>query len=214
MKHAETIAPVAAALSALATLTCCLPIAFAAGTATAGLAVIAGSYRWWFLGTSIALLAVGAVQFVQARRACRPRGAVRTAILVGSAVIVLLVLVFPQALAGLIADWLPWTLRQTLYDSPLAVPACGVGHHIPRAIGEYRVRAVVASRRLAGKTDRPQAAPKPASGKREAGSGKLEADSPLSPHRHTGAGGTGNVSPRQCSIRGTNPCPNAISPDR
>lgn len=70
MKHAETIAPVAAALSALATLACCLPIAFAAGTATAGLAVIAGSYRWWFLGTSIALLAVGAVRDLVAPKAC------------------------------------------------------------------------------------------------------------------------------------------------
>jgi len=36
MKHAETITPVAAALAALATLACCLPIGFAAAAATAG----------------------------------------------------------------------------------------------------------------------------------------------------------------------------------
>ena len=75
MKHTEKIAPIAAALSALATLTCCLPIAFVAGTASASLAMVAGSYRWSFLGASVVLLAVGAVQLVRARRACRPRGA-------------------------------------------------------------------------------------------------------------------------------------------
>ena len=107
MKHTEKIAPVGAALSALATLACCLPIAFGAGTAAGALAAIAGSYRWWFLGASVALLALGAVQLVRARRACRPRGGLSTAILVGCSFVVALVLVFPQALAGILADWLP-----------------------------------------------------------------------------------------------------------
>ena len=105
--NTERIAPVAAAVSALATLACCLPVAFAAGTATAGLAMLAGSYRSWFLGTSVLLLALGAVQLVRARRACRTRGSVSTLILVVSVAIVLLVLLFPQELAGLLADWMP-----------------------------------------------------------------------------------------------------------
>ncbi len=107
MKHAEKIAPVAAALSALATLACCLPIAFAAGTATAGLAVVAGSYRWWFLGGSAVLLVVGGVELARVRRACVTRGAGSMVILGISAVIVLLVLAFPQVVAGLIADLMP-----------------------------------------------------------------------------------------------------------
>ena len=107
MKHAEKVAPVAAALSALATLACCLPIAFAAGTATAGLAVVAGSYRWWFLGASAALLVVGGVQLVRMRRACKTRGAGSVVILGISTAIVVLVLAFPQVIAGLIADWVP-----------------------------------------------------------------------------------------------------------
>src|SRR5258708_32587887 len=74
MRHAEKIAPVGAAVSALATLACCLPIAFAAGTATAGLAAVAGSYRWWFLGASATLLVVGGAQLVRGRRACQTRG--------------------------------------------------------------------------------------------------------------------------------------------
>jgi hypothetical protein len=107
MKHAEKIAPVAAAVSALATLACCLPIAFAAGTATAGLAVVAGTYRWWFVGASAALLILGGVQFVQVRRACATRGSSSIVVLGISAAIVVLVLAFPQMVAGLIADWMP-----------------------------------------------------------------------------------------------------------
>jgi hypothetical protein len=107
MKHTEKIAPVAAALSALATLACCLPIAFAAGTATATLAMVAGTYRWSFLGASVVLLAIGAAQLVQARRACKPRGSTSIVILTFSAAVVLLVVLFPQVIAGLLADWMP-----------------------------------------------------------------------------------------------------------
>lgn len=107
MKHTDKIAPVAAAASALATLACCLPIAFAAGTASATLAMVAGTYRWSFLGASAVLLAIGAVQVVQARRVCRPRSSTSVVVLVLSALTVLLVVVFPQVIAGLIADWMP-----------------------------------------------------------------------------------------------------------
>jgi hypothetical protein len=107
MRHTEKIAPVAAALTALATLACCLPIAFAAGTASAGLAMVADTNRWSFLGASVVLLAVGAVQLVQARRACRLRGPGSPVFLAVSAAIVLLVVLFPQVTAGLLADWMP-----------------------------------------------------------------------------------------------------------
>lgn len=107
MTHTEKIAPAAAALSALATLACCLPIGIAAGTATASLAIVAGSYRWWFLGASAVLLTLGAVQLVRVRRTCQTRGSGSTVILAVSAAIVLLVVLLPQVLAGLIADWLP-----------------------------------------------------------------------------------------------------------
>jgi hypothetical protein len=107
MKHTEKIAPVAAALSAITTLACCLPIAFAAGTASASVAAVAGTYRWAFLAASVGLLAVGVVQLLQARRACRPRGAGSVLILGASTTIVLLVVLFPQVIAVLLADWIP-----------------------------------------------------------------------------------------------------------
>jgi hypothetical protein len=107
MKHAEKIAPVAAALSALTTLACCLPIAFAAGTAVASLALVAGTYRWAFLGAAAVLLAVGAVELVRVRRACHSRQAASTVILAASGAIVVLVVLFPQVIASLLADWMP-----------------------------------------------------------------------------------------------------------
>jgi hypothetical protein len=107
MKHTEKIAPAAAALSALATLACCVPVAFAAGTAAAGLAAVAGTYRWLFLGASVVLLAVGAAQLVRAKRACRRRGTASVVALAASGALVLLVVLFPQLIAGLLADWLP-----------------------------------------------------------------------------------------------------------
>lgn len=107
MKHTETIAPVAAALSALATLVCCLPVGLAAAAATASLSSVVASYRPWLLGASALLLIVGAVQLTRVRRACPTRGQASIAILGVSAAIVLLVIFFPQVLAGVIADWLP-----------------------------------------------------------------------------------------------------------
>ena len=54
MKHAEKVAPLAAAASALATLACCLPLGIAAAAATAtmivcvrGLSLVNHSVSFW-----------------------------------------------------------------------------------------------------------------------------------------------------------------------
>jgi hypothetical protein len=107
MKHAEKVAPVAAALSALATLLCCLPVGIAAAAATASLGAIVSVYRSWFLGASALFLVTGIVQVIRARRTCAPRTHGSLVILAVSGTIVLLVALFPQVMAGLIADWLP-----------------------------------------------------------------------------------------------------------
>jgi hypothetical protein len=107
MKHAEKLAPVAAAASALATLVCCLPVGIAAAAATASLGAIVSGYRSWFLGASAILLVIGIVQISRAQRACGTRTPGSVVILALSATIVSLVALFPQVLAGLIADWLP-----------------------------------------------------------------------------------------------------------
>ena len=107
MKHAEKVAPVAAAGSALATLLCCLPMGIAAAAATASLGAIVSAYRGWFLLASALLLALGVLQLTRIQRQCsrRPRGSI--AVLTVSATIVVLVALFPQVLAAIIAEWLP-----------------------------------------------------------------------------------------------------------
>ncbi len=107
MNHGEKIAPVAAAATALATLACCLPVGIAAAAATASLAVVVAAYRGWFLLASGALLAIGIVQLNRAQRQCSTRKRGSLAILGLSATIVVLVALFPQVIAALIAAWLP-----------------------------------------------------------------------------------------------------------
>jgi hypothetical protein len=100
------IPSVAAAVTALSTMVCCLPGAFAAAAATTSAGLFVIDYQGWFLGASLVLLAVGALQLRYARRACStaPRRS-SVVVLCVSAVIVLMTMLFPQVLAGLIADW-------------------------------------------------------------------------------------------------------------
>ena len=107
MKLSEEVLPAAAAVSAVATLTCCLPLGIAAGTAAAGLAAVAADYRWWLIGASVALLTIGGMQAVHRRRTCATGGSLSTVVLAASASIVFLVIFFPQLVAGYLADWLP-----------------------------------------------------------------------------------------------------------
>ena len=107
MAHTEKIAPVAAAFTALTTLACCMPMGFAAAAAAIGLSTIAAEYQPWFLGASSVLLALGFVQVRRSRKMCAARGTSSIIVYCISAAIVALVVLFPQTLAGLMADWLP-----------------------------------------------------------------------------------------------------------
>ena len=107
MKHGEKVAPVAAAVTSLATLACCLPMGFAAAAATASLGMVVATYQPWFLGASVVLLVVGMVQLRQMQRTCTRRSYSSFVVFGVSALIVLLVVLFPQVVAGIVADWLP-----------------------------------------------------------------------------------------------------------
>ncbi len=107
MKHAEKAAPLAAAASALATLACCLPLGIAAAAATASLGAVLSEYRTWLLAGSALLLTVGIVELLRVQRTCATRNRGSLLILSLSATIVVLVALFPQVVAGLVADWLP-----------------------------------------------------------------------------------------------------------
>jgi uncharacterized membrane protein len=105
MRVAEKVTPLLAALSAVGTLACCLPIG---GVALLGFGSVLGAlgrYQQWLLPASGILLVVGGVQIWRSRRACNRTSKVSLTILALSTVIVLLVLLAPQFVAGLLTDW-------------------------------------------------------------------------------------------------------------
>jgi uncharacterized membrane protein YidH (DUF202 family) len=103
MKIGERATPVAAVIAAFSTLACCLPLGFLGAIGLAGLGVWAQSFRSWFLGLAIVLLAVGFVQLYRGQRQCRKRSPLSVAMLWVATAIVLVVLLFPQMIASLLA---------------------------------------------------------------------------------------------------------------
>jgi hypothetical protein len=95
---------VGAILSSLASLSCCLPLGFAAALGTGAASAFLTTLRPWLLGLSVVLLGLG---FWQQRRAtqCAVKGKVVGKILLWAAVIVVLgMILFPQQIAGFLAD--------------------------------------------------------------------------------------------------------------
>lgn len=105
MKQGSGIfASLGAILSSLATMVCCLPLVFAAAIGAAGAGAFLLKFRSWFLGLSIALLAIGFWQQRRARR-CTVKGRVLGLVLLWTAVVVVVgMILFPQQIAGFIAD--------------------------------------------------------------------------------------------------------------
>lgn len=105
MKQGSGIsASVGAILSSFATMVCCLPLAFAAAIGAAGASGFLLKFRPWFLGLSIVLLGFG---FWQQRRAqqCAVKGRIVGQVLLWTALAVVVgMILFPQQIAGFIAD--------------------------------------------------------------------------------------------------------------
>ena len=102
--HRTILASLSAVTSTLAASSCCLPfVPFLAAAGMAGTSAFLARLRPYFLGTSILLIGFG---FYQARRAkqCDRRPSVITAILLwSSAAVVAVMILFPQAVAALLA---------------------------------------------------------------------------------------------------------------
>lgn len=107
MKHGEKLAPVAALISALSCLACCLPFGIAAAAGAAGLSVVLDSFRPALLGVSAALLLFGLWQLYRSRGACQRRTRSGIAVFWICAVVVGMVALVPQVVAGLLAGSLP-----------------------------------------------------------------------------------------------------------
>jgi hypothetical protein len=97
-------ASVAAVLSSLLTLGCCLPLPFLGAAGVAGASVLLAGARPWLLGLSIVLLGLGFFQVYRGMR-CRARQSkTAIALLALATVVVVLLLLFPQVIANVLAD--------------------------------------------------------------------------------------------------------------
>lgn len=103
MRVAERATPVAAMLAALSTLACCLPFTFLGALGLAGASVRLQSLRSWLLVTATILLGIGFIQLYVRRGQCQKRSTLSIVLFWGAALIVLLVILFPQVIASLIA---------------------------------------------------------------------------------------------------------------
>jgi hypothetical protein len=96
-------ASVAAIASAIATVSCCLPLGFAAALGAGAASAFFARLRPWLLGLSIVLIGVGFWQQYRAKQ-CSVHGRLAGKILLWAAVIVVLAMIlFPQQIAGLLA---------------------------------------------------------------------------------------------------------------
>ena len=102
MKIAEKGAPAAAIVAALSTLACCLPLGFLGAVGLAGLSLWAREYSRWLLIAAIVFLLVGAAQ-LYFRKSCVKRSKTSLVLFWTAVLVVILVTLFPQLLASLIA---------------------------------------------------------------------------------------------------------------
>jgi hypothetical protein len=97
-------ASLAAILSSVATISCCLPLGFAAALGAGAASAFFTTLRPWLLGLSLALLGLGFWQQHRAKR-CSIRGRLIGNVLLWTALVVVVgMILFPQEIAAFIAD--------------------------------------------------------------------------------------------------------------
>jgi hypothetical protein len=97
-------ASLAAILSSVATISCCLPLGFAAALGAGAASAFFTTLRPWLLGLSVVLLGLGFWQQHRAKH-CSIRGRVIGNVLLWTALVVVLgMILFPQEIAAFIAD--------------------------------------------------------------------------------------------------------------
>lgn len=106
MATGERVAPIAAVVSAVSTLLCCLPVSFVGALGAATLSTVALQYRAWLIGGSVTLLAIGFLQVYRRSPRCARRSRISLVVLWTSAIVVAVLVLMPQLVATLLADWL------------------------------------------------------------------------------------------------------------
>ena len=103
MKDSARIAPLAALLSAVLSITCCLPLGIPAGIGLAAIGMLMDRLQPWLMALSLVFLTVGLVQLYR-QRACQRRNLLNLVIFCIAAAIVLALIFFPQVVASILAD--------------------------------------------------------------------------------------------------------------
>lgn len=116
MKHGEKLAPIAALVSALSCLACCLPFGIAAAAGIAGLSVVLGALRPFLLLISGVLLLFGLWQLYRSPASCHRRSRTGLSIFWICAALVAVVAVFPQQVASAFAGGLAGRTTSTAAD--------------------------------------------------------------------------------------------------
>jgi hypothetical protein len=107
IRTSAVLTPTAAVVSALATLTCCLPWGIGAALGALGLSVFFARFQVWFLALSVLFLLLGLFRLLRKGASCTKRSRVEITLLSVAAAIVLAVVLFPQWVAGLLEGRLP-----------------------------------------------------------------------------------------------------------
>jgi len=97
-------ASLVAMLSSVATISCCLPLGFAAALGAGAASAFFTTLRPWLLGLSVALLGLGFWQQHRAKQCAVRRRLLGSVLLSAALVVVLGMILFPQQIAGFIAD--------------------------------------------------------------------------------------------------------------
>jgi hypothetical protein len=102
MNVSQKSAPIAAIVAALSTLVCCVPLGFLGAVGLATVSVWAQHYKFWLLLASVGFLCMGLVQ-LYFRKSCTRRSTASLVLFWAAVVVVILVTLFPQLVASLIA---------------------------------------------------------------------------------------------------------------
>jgi hypothetical protein len=104
VKHSEKLAPVAAVVSALSCMACCLPFGIAAAAGTAGLSLVLEPIRPYLMAVSGALILFGVWQLYRRGASCQRRSRISIAVFWTCAAVVAAMMIAPQIVANFLAD--------------------------------------------------------------------------------------------------------------
>lgn len=98
-------------VSAVTALSCCLPLGFLAALGVTGTSFLLPSFQPWLLGLSVVFLGVAFFQHYRKTECPAKRSRLAEVLLWSSAFLVLVMILFPEVVASLIANAMRWGER-------------------------------------------------------------------------------------------------------